>query len=147
MGQFLQAFLARLTTSAIYQLAAVFAGAYATSPLLGIDFWALTAVSSIPVFVWHGWGKQHAESRREQEARKRQLIDAAYCAVEMAYDTRILNPTAQGNPYAILKNARDATDAVASRIENPPEPLGMESDGDLLEKWFIALRNARHNGN
>ena len=143
VGDFFQAVLARLTTSAIYQLASVVAIAYASAPMLGVEFRPLVAVLSFPVLVWHGWGKESGEKRRRERQRRQQAINIAYDAVEMAYDDRVLNPAAQGNRYAILKNARDATDSVAQFIVKPPKRLEMEFDQDLLMLWLEVLRHAR----
>ena len=146
MGDFFKAVVARLTTDAIYQLAFVAAVAYASAPIVGLRFSELTAVLAIPVLVWHAWGKEHAEGYRERNRERRRLIRAAYDAVEMAYDSRVLNPSAQGNPYAVLKNARDATDAVVKFLEEPPRPVGMELDRELLKEWMDLLRDVRRDG-
>ena len=143
VGEFFKAVVTRLTTEAIYQLAFVVAVAYPVARIVGLRFWELTAALAIPVLMWHGWGKAHAERYRERDRERLRLIGVAYDAVEMAYDSRVLNPSAQGNPYAILKRARDATDAVAKFLEKPPQPLAMEFDQELLKEWMDLLRDAR----
>ncbi len=143
MGEFFKAVVARLTTEAIYQLAFVAAVAYPVARIVGLRFWELAATLAIPVLVWHGWGKAHAERCRERDRERVRLVGVAYDAVEMAYDNRVLNPSGQGNPYAILKSARDATDAVAKFLEKAPQPLAMEFDQELLKEWMDLLREAR----
>ena len=120
----------------------------------------IVSVLAIPIFVWHGYAKPHRdktiekrekdkERRAKQEQIRRRTIRAALVAVEEAYraaSTRTLNgvldPTLTGQHYDTLMYARNATDAAAPFIDNPPPPLEKVASMEHLEQWLVALRKA-----
>lgn len=80
--------------------------------------------------------------------RDRDILQAR-SAVDAALDTALLHggidPLTMGRQYAApLEYARNATNAVAPFIENPPAPLGRAASVAELEAWLAVLEDAQN---
>lgn len=161
MTDFIKPLLSRLGTDVVMQLLLAVAVGYVVAVAIsGVDFWMVVAVLSIPVFAWHGVVKPYRDkvireranaieqNKRREQLRKR-AISQALVAVEDAYKmatTRtldgVINPPFTGEHYDVLMYARNTTDAVASLIASPPEPVGEAASAEHLQEWLIVLRDA-----
>lgn len=169
-GSVLSALISRLSTPIALQFAAI----VALSRVLywwwsdgEVDFYVILSLLSLPLLLWHGLVKpcidKRADQRRErerralerereqkaQEAKGYRYILQARSAVEAALDTASLHggidPLIMGRQYAApLEYARNATNAVAPLIENPPPPLGKAASVAELQAWLAVLENAQN---